>query len=365
VGTKLASAGGGKHRLDNLDISYELSIDGPRMNDPARRLLSLLGVLPSGVALQDIAAILPDVGEEAAHTLRQVGLAFDETDRLRVLAPLREHLQRNRQPADDDRKRATRHYCNLAAVAGQKVGAVGGAQAVQRLAPEAANIETTALQVLNDGDVPAAASAVLGWGEFIRFTGVGGAELLLEVAAAANARGLVAECAACTEKAGDIAFSRSDHAAARARYEEALPLYRRVGAVLGEANCIKRLGDIALERSDHAAARARYEEALPLYRRVGAVLGEANCIQRLGDIALARSDHAAARARYEEALALYERIEEPYSIGRSHQRLAGLASDSEERKRHIGAAREAWTRIDRPDLVAELPKEFGDAAAGP
>ena len=36
-------------------------------------------------------------------------------------------------------------------------------------------------------------------------------------------------------------------------------------------------------RFDHGGAR--YEAALPIYRRVGAVLGEANCIQRLGDTA--------------------------------------------------------------------------------
>ena len=74
---------------------------------------------------------------------------------------------------------------------------------------------------------------------------------------------------------------------ARQRYEEALPLYRKVGDLQGEANCIRSLGDIALRRSDHDGARQRYEAALPLYRKVGAVLGEANCIKSLGDIALA------------------------------------------------------------------------------
>ena len=107
---------------------------------------------------------------------------------------------------------------------------------------------------------------------------------------------------------GDIALRRSDYDAARVRYEEVLPIYRRVGDVLGVANCIVRLGEIALARSDPDAGRVRYEEALPLYRRVGDVRGEANCILRLGDIALARSDPDAAGARCEEALPLYRRV---------------------------------------------------------
>ena len=61
------------------------------------------------------------------------------------------------------------------------------------------------------------------------------------------------------------------------------------------------MGDIALARSDHEAARRAYEEALPLYRQVGSVLGEANCISGLGDIALGRSDHEQARSRYGDA----------------------------------------------------------------
>ena len=91
----------------------------------------------------------------------------------------------------------------------------------------------------------------------------------------------------CIWSLGDIALARSEHDQARDRYEATLPLFRRVGDVLGEANCIRSLGDIALRRSDHDQARDRYEAALPLFRRVGSVLGEANCIRGLGDIALA------------------------------------------------------------------------------
>jgi hypothetical protein len=87
------------------------------------------------------------------------------------------------------------------------------------------------------------------------------------------------------------------------------------------------------------------------------VLGEANCIGGLGDIAREEGDAAAACAQYKAALALYERIPEPYSMGVMCVRLAEL-SDGAERAAHVAAAREAWTSIDRPDLVVLL-HQFG------
>ena len=70
--------------------------------------------------------------------------------------------------------------------------------------------------------------------------------------------------------------------------KEALPLYRQIGSVQGEANCINSLGDIALARSDHDAARRAYEQALPLYRQVGSVVGEVNCIRGLSNLSSAQ-----------------------------------------------------------------------------
>jgi hypothetical protein len=70
------------------------------------------------------------------------------------------------------------------------------------------------------------------------------------------------------------------------------------GAIIVGTTCL-------LLRSEPPMIAVRYtsEQALPLYRQVGDVLGEANCIKSLGNIALGRSDHAAARTALRELTA--------------------------------------------------------------
>ncbi len=302
--TAMLRDGQARDRLKNLPVSYELSIGV--LSDVARRLLSVLAMLPDGVAHRDLDGIFADP-DDAADELRRRALVFEEGQRLRMRAPLREYVAAG-YPADPaGERRAVEHYLSLAAGEGRKAGAKGGAEAVARLAPEVANVEVMFGKSAPPGDVFIIA-AVYGWAELIRFAGVGSTAPIEQIAANAVADGRAKVAAASLESLGDIALMRSDYDTARARYEEAQPLYQQVGDVLGEANCTKGLGDIALGCSDHDTARAHYEEAQLLYQEVGSVLGEANCIQGLGDIALMRSDDEVARALYEEAQPLYRQV---------------------------------------------------------
>jgi tetratricopeptide (TPR) repeat protein len=296
----------GDGRLANLNTSFDLSM--AVLSSEARRLLSVLAMLPDGIASIDLTSVFAGP-EEAAHELRNRALIFEEAKRLRMRAPLREYVAVEYPPSDEDQQRAVDHYLGLAAIEGRKLGAEGGLVAVSRLAPEVGNVEAMLLSSRSFGD-RSVGGAVYGWAEFMRFTGVGSASVLETVARQAKESGDSMDAARCIRSLGDIALMRSDHDRARARFEEALLLYRKAGSVLGESNCIQSLGDIALRRSDHNGARACYEEALPLCRKVGDVLGEANCIKSLGDTALRRSDPDGAQARYEEALPLFQKMGE-------------------------------------------------------
>ena len=396
--TAMLTRMGGARRELSVPVSVEASVTAPLMTGPGRQLLSLLGVLPDGMAREDLAELLPGAGLAAAAVLRQLGLAFSEGDRLRTLAPIREHTAGAHPPERADLDRAISHYVELAATTGGQVGRSAGAQAVARLQAETGNIAAMLEQAAAQQRIGELADAMVAMVEYWRYTGFTQLALVTLAEQAIAAHGTIIQQANtwkafgglayyrsdhdgararyeqalplyrqvgdvlgeanCIKSLGDIALDRSDHDGARALYEQALPLYRQVGSVLGEANCIRSLGDIALARSDHDGARAQYEQALPLYRQVGDVLGEASCIRSLGDIALARSDHDGARARYEQALPLYRAIPEPSSIGWTLVRLARLDPADSERLRHWKAARQAWTSIGRKDLIEAIKAEF-------
>jgi tetratricopeptide (TPR) repeat protein len=358
--TRVAGIGPGKDY--DLDASFELSLKSDRLTEGGRQVLSVLALLPDGVAYSDLETVLPGQGA-ALGRIREMALAFDEGDRLRVLAPLREYLVANYPVAEPDRVQAVSHYVRLARL-GDDVLKKEGAAASARLAAEFGNCVAAIEAGLASSD-EASIEAALSLADFIRASGAGTSAVLERALETASQSGNIVLQARCLEKIGDIALARSDHDGARSRFEKALPLYRRVGDLLGEANCIKMLGLIASARSDHDGARARFEEALSLYRRVGHVLGEANCIKCLGGIALARSDHDGARARYEEALPLYRRVDNVLGEAGCIQCLGDIALRRSDHERARSRYEEALPLLRRVGSVrgeAGCIQRLGDIA---
>jgi tetratricopeptide (TPR) repeat protein len=293
--TRLLQHGSGDHRLLSIAVSIDISWNSPLMSDAAKRLLSVLGGLPDGVADDDLESLLPGEGPAAANVLRRRGLAVERAGRLHTLPPVRHHLADAHPPEHADWQRTIEHYSRRAATLGPRAGKDGGHEAITTLAREAANITTAITQTLEGKQPEQAYPAARGFIEAARFGGIDVALVTKTLISATEQAGDTQPIADAYFSAGIVAFSRSDHDGAREACQRAQPLYEQIGNVLGQANCIQRLGEIALRRSDHDGAREAYQRAQPLYEQIGSALGLANCIKSLGDIALARSDHDGAR----------------------------------------------------------------------
>ena len=93
---------------------------------------------------------------------------------------------------------------------------------------------------------------------------------------------------------------------------------------------------------------------MPLYEKIGDLLGKANCLQSLGDILKAEGDMPGAVEHWQAALELYGRINDRYSAGWTLRRLA-LAGEGEARRQYLEQARAAWR--DMPYLLENLDLE--------
>ncbi|KAJ7107165.1 hypothetical protein C8R43DRAFT_1243739 [Mycena crocata] len=92
--TSMLSAG--YNRNSNLDASIRISLSSPRMSSGARDLLRLLSVLPDGISDTDLLQSKLPIDDISAckSVLLATALAHnDSTNRLKSLAPIREHLQ--------------------------------------------------------------------------------------------------------------------------------------------------------------------------------------------------------------------------------------------------------------------------------
>lgn len=304
--TALLHRGWVRERQQSLEVSLRLSLDSPRMTEEGLRLLSLLGLLPEGVAREDLAALLPGSGAEAASVLRKVGLAFDQGSRLRVLAPIREYVQRSHPPLEEDLDRTVDHYLALAWI-GNRIGAEGGAEAADRLRVEMGNLEPMILAGLERADPVPAIHSALAYAEAVRFIGIGALTLIgcaREAARAADQTKLEADC---IRKRGDIDLYRGHYDQARISYEQAREAYGQAEDPHGQACCLACLADVYLHRAQPTAASRLYEESLAYFQELGDLYWKAFCLHGLGTAAVHRSDKN-SRPRFEEALALFRQI---------------------------------------------------------
>src|SRR5262249_17308710 len=113
------------------------------------------------------------------------------------------------------------------------------------------------------------------------------------------------------------------------------------------------LGEVEFRESNKDRARELFEEALPLYQRVGAVLGEANCLRCLGQVEFLESNNNRARELFDQALPLYQRIRDRYSQALTHAWLA-RTTDGEHRTIHCAQLDRLASELNLPQFRESL-----------
>lgn len=302
-------------RLGSIAVSFEMSLQSPRMTTGARRLLSVHSRLPAGVALEDLEPLFPE-DPEAPSVLQKTGLAFSENQRLRMLAPIREYVRSEHPPAPEDWARVTRHYSALAREQGPRVGTRRGKAALERLAVEVPNLQVVLLAELQSAQPQAAIDSALALNNFMRFSGYGSLDVLKSALEQAVRLHDTARVAQCTYTQGQLLQRRSQHEQARELFQKALPLFEQLEDPHGMARCLQSLGNLALDDRELDKAQECFERALPLRQQLKDSQGIGNCLHGLGKAALSRNRQEEARGYFNQALHLFEEIDN--TQGRAH-----------------------------------------------
>ncbi len=200
-------------------------------------------------------------------------------------------------------------------------------------------------------------------------------EPLQEALATARALGLRWHEAQALGALGQAALLRGALSEARARYEEALALYRGLGDARGEAGCLAELAHvIGIRGGDHDLARPLLEAALALHARRHDEAGEAVTRSHLGAILAIKGDFEGALLAYGRARDLAKAVGDRRTEGLCEGMIAavlGLLGRGDEARGHFEAAlrvqssigdrvHEAMHAVNYGDLLARLGE---DAAA--
>jgi tetratricopeptide (TPR) repeat protein len=267
-----------ERRLTSVRASLALSLKSKRMTATplAHRLMALLAFLPGGLGETDVKSLVGGRGtvstaraNEAVFCLHQLRLIERRLDnRLRMLTPLRECVKLDLAPLNADQGRLIDHYLSLATKA-DSVGSKTWENCQQEVELEADNLDAVCdLAITTDFKNRRLQGALIGLSEFHKFSGLGAVGSLARAVERLRHNAPSRMATTCILHLGQIARSRSDHETALARYEEALALYRRIGAVLGEAESMVRYGQVRRSVGDSGRGISEINAGFVLYFRV-------------------------------------------------------------------------------------------------
>ncbi|KZO91445.1 TPR-like protein [Calocera viscosa TUFC12733] len=307
-------------RLGSLEVSIELSLGSKIvLEEPcARKLLTLMCLLPDGATIEALQEMLPSMNDDvlpAASALQQVALAFDHNGRLKVLSPIRDVILVRIPPNGRSLDELRDYFVGLCSRA-DDVGTVNGKESIQPLSAEFGNINSVLVHFWKappDGSIiPQLFAATLQVAEFSQMSHSGDVTTLLaEAHRRLDMMQHRHEAADCRRRLGNVLHSRCRYAEAVIMLQEGKLAFEAIGEALGAGQCTQSLGEVFRMQSRYAEAVPMLEEAKLAFEAINQAHGAAQCTQSLGDVLRMQSRYAEAVAMLEEAKLAFQAMNEP------------------------------------------------------
>jgi predicted ATPase/Tfp pilus assembly protein PilF len=310
-----------------LDWSYEL------LSEAERALLRRLSVFAGGCTLEAVEVVCAGDGVAAEEVLELLGHLVDKSLVLaeeqrgeawyRLLETIHQYGQEELHGSREEAELRVRHrdwYVALAERAEPELQGPEQGEWLERLEREHDNLRAAVDMSIETGEAEAGlrlGGALSGFWDGRGYLSEGRERLAALVRLEPASR--TAPRAKALNGAGVLACRQGEYTAARARHEESLSIYRKLGDKLGVATSLHKLGFVTNLQGGPSEARSLFEESLAIFRELGDEHGIANSLRNLGNVASCQGDYAAARALYEESLLIDRRLGDrrgiAYSLG--------------------------------------------------
>jgi len=304
----------GDGRLTSLDVSINLSLESHSITrDPdAKRLLSVLCLLPDGAPITALPVMLPSMKStrKSAMAILSVALIFtDKHERLRVLAPIRDYVLEHLPPDEACLSELRMHFVKLTDQVAN-LGTTMSNETVKLLSADVGNITYILLQwwrTVGDTDIGTLFAATLQLTDFTHQTGYGDCFQLLSAARTAlEAAGYRLAVAHCMRWFGEILRTQGRYEEALHNLKEAVDMFEASGEQAHAARCAWSVANICKELDRLDEAELAVDAAAKAFEALGNLVWVARCMQARGDVLCSRCRFEDALPVLEEAVTIFE-----------------------------------------------------------
>lgn len=357
--TELLQRSSGTMPHTNLALSIDLSVKSPRMTAAAKHLLALLSALPAGMERSDIRELFGPKGAEGSAILCKISLAIEVGTRIRLLVPVRLHINRYHyhlaEPSEINK--AYMYILSLVRKEGRALFSHNGNNSRIRLNNEFPNLQIIVEQLLRSYMLNPIFKTLFQLIDYLGSTELSVHQLLEQVYITASRAGKSLPMGVIDYIRGQRALSHGQIESSLVYHERALELFVSDGSYRqGEAISESALAELSVRKANFEDATSHNARAYAIFQEIRDWNGQGHCVRLTAQLARIQGRLADAEEAYAKAQALYRKAGHP--LGDAHC-IMGLGIIQRLRKADRGAA---VTYFQRAREIYQLVGDLGGEA---